>query len=198
MKFQMSSLILLIFENRFVPFPTWSWTKMFFISLTEPQTNTLKNIQKLSNGPINPSLAHFAWTGGQKIYFRIKKTWKIRVVLISGFKWHLSGIACYTKYPTHLALFCKIEKSSTMHSESKLNRKRNFRFVRFLSQFPSLLYFQVFSSDSIHDRVQNEKVHYPRIRNPWTLPQPGIFSVRVGPGPTKVRGSLPVVMAVMR
>ena len=53
------------------------------------------------------------------------------------FKW-------YRVFPhlalTHLASFCKIKESSTMHSDLKLNRKRNFRFVRFLSLFPIFLF----------------------------------------------------------
>ena len=107
------------------------------LNLKRTRSKIYKNYLMAQSTPVWPILH---WQVGKNT-FQNKKTWKIRVVLISGLKWHLSGIACFSKYPTHLALFCKIEKSSTMHSESKLNRKRNFRFVRFLSQFPSSLYF---------------------------------------------------------
>ena len=91
-----------------------------------------------------------------------KKSPKIRVVLISGLKYHLSGIACFPTWP--LPTWPHFAKSSTMHSDLKLNRKRNFRFIRFLSLFPifcSDFFVQITLMNS-HDIQLNYHHEHPK------------------------------------
>ena len=139
----MVSLIPLIFEDRFVPFPTWSWTETFFILVAEPQTNTLKNIQNFLMAQYCPIWID-RWMKSKNCRIETNRQ-KFRVDLISGLKYHLSGIACFPTWPLPTwPYFAKLKNQALcieLHSDSKLNRKRNFRL------FDSYLYFRIIVSN---------------------------------------------------
>ena len=136
MKFHMGSLIPLMFENRFVPFPTWAWTVFFHLNRWTTNEHAQK-YTKLPNSSILPNMDRQVdeieklqnWDKSSKISRWLDFRFKV------PFKW-------YRVFPhlalTHLALFCKIEESSTMHWIAfwlEIKSKTEFPFVRFLSLF---------------------------------------------------------------